>query len=333
MRVGVLDLGSNTFHLLVASVDSDGGIVKLGSLKHTLKLGAQVAPGGVIGEEPWNRAMAAIDDLLAFALPFDCPILAVATSVFRDAANGRAFAEAVRLRFGVFVELLSGAEEARLAYLGATSGLALRGRTAVVDVGGGSIQFTVGEGDRCLFARSLPLGVLRLCKSARAETLDARQAALAIGRNLRRETHLVVEEIAEWNPQTLVFASGTARTIASLPVLGAYEAAQTPRLPESSGIIETMPMAGSVSRGALAGLGTALMGLDSDSLLRLGVPADRHGTAGPGAVVLSTIMDLLGFEQATIATRALREGAIVRALSNGRDARSSSSPVEAAPAA
>ena len=228
MRIGVLDLGSNTFHLLMAHVDGRGDIVKLGSLKKTLKLGAEVAPGGVIGENAWNRAMAAIDDLMGFARPFECPVIAVATSVFRDAANGRAFAESVRLRFGVPVELLSGTEEARLSYLGATSELATPGRVAVVDVGGGSVQFTVGEGERCLYARSLPLGVLRLREGLRAEATDGRNGALAIARRLRSEARSVADDVNALAPETLVFASGTARTVASLPILRAYESRDVP---------------------------------------------------------------------------------------------------------
>ena len=312
MRLAVLDLGSNTFHLLLSEVDASGGIAKLGSFKQTLRLGAEIPLGGVIGEPQWRRAMDAIDEILMLGKPFECRTLAVATSVFREAANGSAFVEGVRMRFGLPVDLLTSTEEARLSYLGATSELpATRDPIAVIDVGGGSIQFTVGEGERCLLATSLPMGVLRLCKIAAAKTLDARVAASMMAEVLRREAKPVADAIAALRPVSVVFASGTARTIASLPLLDAYEKTPPPRRadPPQGPLVATR-----VTRAGVRGLGAALIGLDAATLTGLGVPADRQPTAGPGAIVLETLMDLIGVEEATIATRALREGVIVRAL-------------------
>jgi len=319
MRLAVLDLGSNTFHLLLAQVDASGSIARLGSFKRTLRLGAEVPAGGVIAHSQWRRAMEAIDEILSQGRPFECRTLGVATSVFRDAANGRAFVDAVRTRFGMPVDLLTGTEEARLSYLGAMSELPFaQGPVAVIDVGGGSIQLTVGEGERCLLATSLPFGVLRLCNAAAARTSDALDAAATIAQMLRREAKPVTDAVAALRPVSLVFASGTARTIASLPLLDAYERTPSTRRTDSpAGSF----MATRVSRTALAGLGTALIGLDADALTGLGVPPDRHATAGPGAIVLQTLMELVGLEEATVATRALREGVIVRALSAAREPR------------
>jgi exopolyphosphatase/pppGpp-phosphohydrolase len=80
-------------------------------------------------------------------------------------------------------------------------------------------------------------------------------------------------------------------------------------------------MATRVTRAGLSGLGAALIGLDAAALSGLGVPADRHATAGPGAIVLQTLMELLEIDEANVATRALREGVIVRALQVARDSR------------
>jgi exopolyphosphatase/guanosine-5'-triphosphate,3'-diphosphate pyrophosphatase len=198
---------------------------------------------------------------------------------------------------------------------------------AVIDVGGGSIQLTVGDGERCLFATSLPFGVLRLCERAAATTADAHAAAGLMADVLRKEAGPAAEAIAALKPVSVVFASGTARTIASLALLDAYEPSTPPRRAEAQGVA----MATRVTRAGLGGLGGALLGLDSATLLGLGVPADRHATAGPGAIVLETLMDLLCVEEATIATRALREGVIVRALHATRESRSAPPSAEAAP--
>jgi exopolyphosphatase/guanosine-5'-triphosphate,3'-diphosphate pyrophosphatase len=328
MRVAVLDLGSNTFHLLLAQVDSQGGLHKLGSFKRTLRLGAEIPPGTAISEDQWRRAMDAIEELLSLGRPFECSTIAVATSVFREAANGVAFAQAVRIRFGISVDLLTGAEEGRLSYLGAISEMPrMLGPVAVIDVGGGSIQMTVGEGDRCRFAASLPLGVLRLSRAAAEKTTDAREAATFMADILRREANLAADAVSECNPAALVFASGTARAIAALPLLDAYELTRSPRRADPP---QGPRVAMRVSRSGLAGLGSALIGLDASALSGLGVPADRHATAGPGSVVLHTVMEMIGVEEATIATRALREGVIVRAIAVSRGTRAPSA-AQAAP--
>jgi len=328
MRLAVLDLGSNTFHLLLAMVDGNGGIAKLGSIKRTLKLGAEIPVGGVIGERQWGRAMNAIDDILTEGRPFECRTLGVATSVFREATNGRAFIDAVRARFGVPVELLTGAEEGRLSYLGAVSSLpSWHDRVAVVDVGGGSVQLTVGEGERCIFAASLPFGVLRLWQRAASIANDPHEIARGIGAVLRQEARSVTDAVAALAPRTVVFASGTARAIASLALLDKCEPVPPLRRAQDANSPASATL---VTRMGLRGLGAALLGLDASALSALGVPADRHATTGPGAIVLETLMDMLHVEEATIATRALREGVIVRALHAAREARPAPS-VEAAP--
>jgi exopolyphosphatase/guanosine-5'-triphosphate,3'-diphosphate pyrophosphatase len=198
---------------------------------------------------------------------------------------------------------------------------------AVIDVGGGSVQITVGEGDHCIFAASLPFGVLRLSQQAPRATSDTHATAHAIAAILREEARSVTNAVASLEPRAVVFASGTARVIASLTLLDSYEPVPPLRRADDP---HGPSRATRVTRTGLRGLGAALIGLDGSALSALGVPADRHATTGPGAVVLETLMDMLHVEEATIATRALREGVIVRALHAAREARPIA-PFEAAP--
>jgi exopolyphosphatase/pppGpp-phosphohydrolase len=145
---------------------------------------------------------------------------------------------------------------------------------------------------------------------------------------LRREAKAATDAVAVLEPATVVFASGTARALARLALLDRYEpnpVARRARNPHG------LAMATRVTRTGLKGLGAALLDLDAAALTALGVAADRHATAGPGAIVLETLMELIGVEEATIATRALREGVIARALHGARGSRPAS-PAEAAPA-
>src|SRR5215470_10572784 len=126
MKLGVLDLGSNSFHLLVARVDGDE-IVPLDKHKKMVRLGAGTLRHGRLDADAMTRGLAAIAEL------------------------------------GVDIEVLSGDEEGRLIYRGASTGES--GRRAVVDIGGGSVELVAGDGAEPRIVHSLPLGVLRLRES------------------------------------------------------------------------------------------------------------------------------------------------------------------------
>jgi exopolyphosphatase/pppGpp-phosphohydrolase len=122
MLLGALDLGSNSFHLLVARLNRRGRFEKVVGRKATLRLEQAVAASGRIPPEIFARALDAVGELLAVAREYGATDVVVAgTSALREAENGTAFGLAVRARFGVGVEILSGEDEGRLVYDGARS--------------------------------------------------------------------------------------------------------------------------------------------------------------------------------------------------------------------
>ena len=149
MRLGALDLGSNSFHLLVARVDGRGRFQKVTGRKAMLRLEEAVAASGRIQPELFASALDAVGELIAVAREHDADdVILAGTSALREAENGAAFAAAVRARHGVPVEILSGEEEGRLVYHGARSRIdELPTRVAVLDLGGGSVEAAVGDGD------------------------------------------------------------------------------------------------------------------------------------------------------------------------------------------
>src|SRR4051812_45306636 len=164
MLLGALDLGSNSFHLLVARLNRRGRLEKVVGRKATIRLEQAVAASGRIPPETFARALEAVGELLGVAREYGAEDVVVAgTSALREAENGTAFGLAVRARFGVGVEILSGEDEGRLVYEGARSRMSeLPERVGVIDLGGGSAEVAVGDGESCGYARSLPLGFLRL---------------------------------------------------------------------------------------------------------------------------------------------------------------------------
>lgn len=161
-RVAVVDLGTNATRLLVADV-TDGELFELDRRLTITRLGEHVDADRVL----LPAAMARVEDCVAGYVDA-CERhhaerrIAFATSAVRDAANGREFLGRLERRFGLETRLLTGEQEARLTFAGATAGRERRARVVVVDLGGGSTELAIGRPGEEPFATSLPLGCVRL---------------------------------------------------------------------------------------------------------------------------------------------------------------------------
>ena len=144
MRVAVLDLGTNTTRVLIADVE-DGRVEEVDRRTTVTRLGQGVDATGRLAEEAELRVFEALAGYRALIDEHGTDrIVAVATSAIRDAENGEAFRTEVRERFAIDAKTISGAEEARLTFLGATSARAGAEPTLVLDIGGGSTELVVG---------------------------------------------------------------------------------------------------------------------------------------------------------------------------------------------
>ena len=144
-RVAVVDLGTNSTRLLVAEVQ-DGRLRELERLTHVTRLGEGVDASGRLGDAAMDRVLGALAryrELIDAHSVTD--VVAVATSAVRDAANGEEFRARMSERFGIDARTISGDEEAKLTFLGATSRrIGSEGAALVIDIGGGSTEFVVG---------------------------------------------------------------------------------------------------------------------------------------------------------------------------------------------
>jgi exopolyphosphatase/guanosine-5'-triphosphate,3'-diphosphate pyrophosphatase len=163
MRVAVVDIGTNSTRLLVADVGPDG-LVEIDRRSIVTRLGEGLERTGELGEEPRNRVRRVLDEYTSAIAGHGVEATsAVLTSAVRDATNGAEFTEEVRTRYGLDAQTISGDEEARLTYLGAT---ATREQSdpstlAVVDIGGGSTEVVAGAQGNVEFHDSMQLGVVR----------------------------------------------------------------------------------------------------------------------------------------------------------------------------
>jgi exopolyphosphatase / guanosine-5'-triphosphate,3'-diphosphate pyrophosphatase len=211
-RVAVVDIGTNSTRLLVADVDG-AGIEELQRESIVTRLGEGVDATGRLGEEPKQRVFAALEEFAPAVRGADVRT-AVMTSAVRDAANGAEFADIVRDRYGLEGRTLSGDEEARLTFLGAT---AVRDpgedtRLLVIDIGGGSTELVVGEHRQVAFHVSTQVGVVRHTERHIHSDPPTREEMDALAADARA----VFREVATEPAGAAVAVAGTATSCASI---------------------------------------------------------------------------------------------------------------------
>ena len=287
MELAVLDLGSTTFHLQHFQADVQGGLKSCLDLKNCTSLGAQVFADGYIDARSMAIALDAVDELLqALNLRGFTQRTIVATSAIRTAHNGRALAREIEARHDCQVTILEPREEARLAYVGQLGYPGLAGRRiAMVDLGGGSVELSVGRDDQIALTESLPLGAVRMrVASASHEHVDESL--------LREQLTEPVRAIQRLQPELIVFGSGSARAARKLLL-------RNDALPGKVGPIVTEEF-----RREL----TALYDHTSEQLIGLGVEPARANTVLTSAAIMLQILELLGAREAVVSDRGLRDG-------------------------
>lgn len=213
--IASIDLGTNTARLLVGSC-ANGKIERHHISRKITRLGGGFCRQNGISREAAERTIAAMHDFAADLQRFNVSRLkAVATSAVRDAANREEFCRQVKEGTGIDLEIISGEEEGRLTLKGVLTGLDSKPATLVVfDVGGGSTEYTIAQGDQIIYTSSLPLGVVRLT--------EGKGNVAAMADKIERELDALVHALdsAGFTPllsqATLVATAGTATTLAAI---------------------------------------------------------------------------------------------------------------------
>jgi len=163
-RIAAIDIGSNSVRQIVADVTPEGGITVVDEMKAAPRLGAELDVTGVLGTTAMERAAQAVGRMATLARQLGATrIEAVATSAVRDASNGQQFVARVRQEAGLELRIIDGAGEARLSWLSALAHFDVgRGRTVVMDIGGGSLELALAADGVLDDLVSLPFGALRL---------------------------------------------------------------------------------------------------------------------------------------------------------------------------
>jgi exopolyphosphatase / guanosine-5'-triphosphate,3'-diphosphate pyrophosphatase len=228
-RVAVVDIGTNSTRLLVAEVDGDG-LRELQRESIVTRLGEGVDATGRLGDAPQERVFAALDEYAAAIGHHGADTrTAVMTSAVRDAANGAAFAAAVRERYGLEGRTLSGDEEARLTFLGATAARDPGDPTSllVIDIGGGSTELVVGARGVVEFHTSTQTGVVRHTERHIRSDPPERAEMEALTADARASIEAAVPADVRERAGAAVAVAGTATSCASIDLaLDPYDPAR-----------------------------------------------------------------------------------------------------------
>lgn len=216
-RIAALDLGTNTFHLLIADI-SEGVITRIvySDQKH-VKLGEGGISRGTITEVSFSRGIEALSDFHQAIIEHRADsIRAVGTAALRSAANGQMFIDQVKSNTGISIEIIDGDREASLIYLGVRQAVRLQANSLIMDIGGGSVEFIFANLNGILWKKSYPIGAAKLMALFH-HTDPVNDADL---KDIQSHLHVVLSELkvksAEFNPQILVGSAGAFETFAAL---------------------------------------------------------------------------------------------------------------------
>ena len=217
--VAALDIGTNSFHLVVAK-PVPGGFEVVTREKEVVRLGHGGGDMKQLSEEAMERGVKCLVRLSKIADSHDAEVRAVATSAVREAKNRSDFIKQVRKSTGIEIEVVSGVEEARLIHLGVLNAIGIHDRSMFMcDIGGGSTEVVVGLDDEVLFARSFKLGAVRLTDRFFSNSALHPSAVPSCRAFIRSMLSVVAPEVAELGFEVVAASSGTAETIARM-ILG-----------------------------------------------------------------------------------------------------------------
>jgi exopolyphosphatase / guanosine-5'-triphosphate,3'-diphosphate pyrophosphatase len=308
MRLGVLDVGSNTVHLLVVDAHAGAHPTPMHDDRWLLRLSEHVGDDDVLSKAGEKALIKAVQKACVAAQEQGCDeVMALVTSAIREAVNGLEVLERVRERTGVDLHVLSGEDEARLTFLAVRRWFGWSaGRLLVLDIGGGSLELAAGLDEEPEVALSLPLGAGRMTRRFLPDARTGGRPDLAALAKLRDHAEDLLVPAAKklrkvGQPDLVAATSKTFRTLARLTGAAPYSAgiwAQRELRQESLD-----QLVGFVSR------------IESGALGELhGVSVDRAHQVPAGAVVATATMRSLDVTCVRICPWALREGVILRRL-------------------
>jgi exopolyphosphatase/guanosine-5'-triphosphate,3'-diphosphate pyrophosphatase len=305
--LAAIDIGTNSIHMVVVRIEPAlPAFTIIAKEKDTVRLGDRDPKTGDLTPEAMGRAIAALQRCQELAKSLNAEqIVAVATSAVREAPNGRDFLKQVNSELGLFVNLISGQEEARRIYLGVLSGMEFNSTPhIIIDIGGGSTELILGDSHEPRSLSSTKVGAVRLTAEYITTDPISNNELQYLQAYVRGMLERPVEELlTHLQPGEQPRLVGTSGTIETLGIIHARE---------KLGIVPN-PLTGyQLSRKDLREIVRRLASMSYSERAAIPGMSDRRSEIiVAGSLILLEAMTLLGIESVMMGERALREGVIV----------------------
>lgn len=303
MRLGVLDVGSNTVHLLIVDAHAGAAPVPALSQKYELRLSEQLKDDGSLKKASVKSLIDVLQECNTFISDHNCDeLLAFATSAIRESSNSDAILKKIKQETGIELQVLDGEHEAILTFLAVRRWFGWSsGRLLVADIGGGSLEVAIGADEHPELAKSTPLGAGRLTRDFFSSETPSADEVKALRKHVQETLHTDFVDLIRGEFDHAVATSKTFKQLARLG--GAAPSSEGQRVQRELSIetldrwvpkLKEMTVA---QRGQLPG-----------------VSAGRAEQLLAGAIVAQETMSFLGLASLEICPWALREGIILRRL-------------------
>ena len=301
LRLAAIDVGSNSIHMIVAQADADGAITTLWRMKEPVGLGRISFPSRNLSAEAMDRAVSVLARFKHAAQQRQCEkIIAIATSAVREAQNGGDLIERIRRELGLYVKVVSARDEARLIYLAVRHALRLKNQPhLIIDIGGGSVEFIVGDEQRAHILESRKLGAARLTAQFVKSDPISKEDRKALQKHFEKELAPLFADILKHKPARIIGTSGTLENIAEMCGDGIEDA-------DGDGLV------GAIDRNKFSKLLEKVTAADRTERGRMrGLDDQRKDQIVAGALLVKEVFDRMNAKRIQICPAALREGILL----------------------
>ncbi len=301
MTLGIIDVGTNTIHLLIGVLGLNGKLHVILKERDLTRLGEGGLAKGRLTGGSMRRATEVLRRYAAVLRRCGVDhVEAVATSAVREAANGRAFVRDIRRRLGLPLRVITGREEARLIYLGVLQEHRFAQPTVIISIGGGSTQVICGDGRRARYLVSVQLGGARLAQRFIRHDPPRTEEVEALGAQVQRTWAPVVRALRRHRRQQVLGSSATIYQLSLAAYL--HQHRQPPKTKQQL----------QLSQHALRRLVERLAGATALQRMQMpGVDPRREDILLPTGITLLALMQACGMRHVRYAPGSLREGLVM----------------------
>lgn len=300
--IAAIDIGTNSIHLVVAQMENSGHMKILDVDKVPVRLGESIGKSGAISREGIRRTVDTIQHMLEISAAYPCRVRAIATHATREAVNNAELIEAVFKATGVKIDLIDGAEEARLVFLGMRHAMPLDSSVCLgMDIGGGSTELIIAKGDDIRFVASLKLGAVTMSKEHFGGKIPTPKQIKNLYEDIDMRLAPLLKETRHVHFTRAVASSGTAKALAAIQA----RAESSRDVGDANGY--------KLSRRGLEHICDELESLRSPEKISQGLKIDesRADIILAGAAIMRRVSEAFKVKEWIYSSYALREGIVV----------------------